>query len=52
VKEFTGPYVNVGGYSHDVFPDGSQLLVLGSGSDEARRLRVVTGMEALFATGK
>lgn len=52
VKEFTGPYVNVGGYSHDVFPDGSQLLVLGSGSDVARRLRVVTGMEVLFATGK
>lgn len=52
VKEFTGSYVNVPGYSHDVYPDGSQLLVLGSGNDVARRLRVVTGMEALFRTGK
>ncbi len=48
----SGPYVNVPGYSHDLFPDGSQLLVLGSGSNEARRLRVVTGLDALFGTGK
>ncbi len=52
VKVFTGPYVNVPGYSHDLFPDGSQLLALGSGSDVAQRLRVVTGMDALFPSGK
>lgn len=45
---FTGAYVNVPGYSHDLFPDGSQLLVLGSGSAAARRLKVVTGLEGVF----
>jgi len=48
-RVLTGPYVNVPGYSHAVFPDGSQLLVLGSGGDVARRLRVVTGVDGLFA---
>jgi Tol biopolymer transport system component len=48
-RVLTGPYVNVPGYSHAVFPDGSQLLVLGSGGDGTRRLRVVTGVEGLFA---
>jgi serine/threonine-protein kinase len=47
-RVLTGPYVNVPGYSHALFPDGSQLLVLGSGGDVARRLRVVTGVEGLF----
>ncbi len=51
VKVFTGPYVNVPGYSHDLFPDGSHLLFLGSGNDVARRLQFVTGLDALFRTG-
>jgi dipeptidyl aminopeptidase/acylaminoacyl peptidase len=49
---FKGSYANVPGYSHDIFPDGSQLLVLGSGSEVARRLRVVTGLPALFTAAK
>ena len=51
MKLFTGPYANVPGYEHDLFPDGSNLLLLGSGKDVAHRLHVVTNLEALFATG-
>lgn len=45
---FKGAYANVPGYSHDLFPDGSHLLVLGSGGEVARKLKVVTGVEGVF----
>ena len=41
---FKGPYINVGGFSYDVAPDGQRLLVLKPQFDDSRvrELRVVT----------
>jgi serine/threonine protein kinase len=39
---FKGPYYNNPGWSHDVFPDGSHLVLLGSDVDRTNQLLVVT----------
>jgi Tol biopolymer transport system component/Ser/Thr protein kinase RdoA (MazF antagonist) len=51
-KLFAGPYVNVPGYSHDVFPDGSHLVLQGSGNERTNRLHVVTNLDALLRSGE
>lgn len=49
MKIYSGPFANVTGYEHDLFPDGSALLLLDTGSAVTRRLHVVTNFEALLA---
>jgi Tol biopolymer transport system component len=39
---FEGPYNNVPGWSHDVGPDGSHLVLVGSGTETTTRLEVIT----------
>jgi Tol biopolymer transport system component len=51
VKIFSGPYANLPGYEHSLFPDGSFLLLVDSGVDVTRRLHVITNVESLIRAG-
>lgn len=51
VKLFSGPYANLPGYEHSLFPDGSFLLLRDSGVDVTRRLHVITNVEVLIRAG-